>query len=634
MKNKKRMMKATAVLLTGVMLLGQSSATVMAAENTSEKEEVVYAVLDGNGNVTGVYVVNSFSGGDIVDYGEYTQVKNLTTTDEITEKEGKITLHTDAEKVYYQGTLEEKEIPWKIEIHYYIDGKEYQPDEIAGKSGALKIHISITQNSNCDESFWKGYALQASMTLDTDKCNNIVAENATIANVGSDKQLSYIVLPGKGADITVTADVTDFEMDAIAINGVKLNLNFELDSQELTDKVAQIQEAAGELDNGAKELKDGTGEVQDGAKSLYNGTTALNSGAEQLNNGVASLNQGISTMQNALNSLNGNSGTLTNGSAQVLATLQEIQAALSNVSVDAGQLATLSAESTQIKTGIDSMVNGLQSVDGSIEQYYNGLSAAGISDVNSYIAAHQQAIQSLEAIGGQDTLVNLLKGDIAYIQGSSALISGIDASLDSQNGSLMQGALALQQNYAAFDTSIQSMTVSLGTLTENMATLKSGIDTLTANYENLDTGIKEYTEAVAQITVGYEKIYQGALGVASGTSELYHGTQGVADGALALYHGTEELGNGTEELADGTGTFREETENMDTEITDTINEKIEELTGEGTEVKSFVSDKNTKVDSVLFVIKTPAIQVQEAEQVVEEEPEETGLWQKFINLFK
>lgn len=65
-----------------------------------------------------------------------------------------------------------------------------------------------------------------------------------------------------------------------------------------------------------------------------------------------------------------------------------------------------------------------------------------------------------------------------------------------------------------------------------------------------------------------------------------------------------------------------------------INEKIEELTGEGTEVKSFVSDKNTKVDSVLFVIKTPAIQVQEAEQVVEEEPEETGLWQKFINLFK
>ncbi|WP_216554498.1 hypothetical protein [Roseburia sp. MSJ-14] len=65
-----------------------------------------------------------------------------------------------------------------------------------------------------------------------------------------------------------------------------------------------------------------------------------------------------------------------------------------------------------------------------------------------------------------------------------------------------------------------------------------------------------------------------------------------------------------------------------------INEKIEELTGEGTEVKSFVSDKNTKVDSVLFVIKTPAIQVQEAEHVVEEEPEETGLWQKFINLFK
>ena len=66
-----------------------------------------------------------------------------------------------------------------------------------------------------------------------------------------------------------------------------------------------------------------------------------------------------------------------------------------------------------------------------------------------------------------------------------------------------------------------------------------------------------------------------------------------------------------------------------------INEKIEELTGEGTEVKSFVFLSDTKdFTSVLFGIKTPAIQVQEAEQVVEEEPEETGLWQKFINLFK
>ena len=77
--------------------------------------------------------------------------------------------------------------------------------------------------------------MQASLSLDTDKCKNIVAGDATIANVGSDKQLTYTILPGKGADIEITADVTDFELGGISINGIPLNLNIEVDDDELMD---------------------------------------------------------------------------------------------------------------------------------------------------------------------------------------------------------------------------------------------------------------------------------------------------------------------------------------------------------------------------------------------------------------
>lgn len=58
--------------------------------------------------------------------------------------------------------------------------------------------------------------MQAALTLDTEKCSNIQADGATIANVGADKQISYTILPGKGLDAEITADVTDFEMDAAA----------------------------------------------------------------------------------------------------------------------------------------------------------------------------------------------------------------------------------------------------------------------------------------------------------------------------------------------------------------------------------------------------------------------------------
>lgn len=710
-QNKKIMSKIATAALAGTVVFTQLPVTALAAESPSEKEEVVYAILDGEGKVTGVYVVNSFAGGDIVDYGDYTNVKNLTSTDEISQNGEKITFHSDAEKVYYQGDLEKNDIPWDIAIHYYMDGTEYTAKEIAGMSGKLEIHISITRNENCDESFWEGYALQASLTLDSEKCTNIVAEDATIANVGSDKQLSYIILPDKGADLTITADVTEFEMDAISINAMKLNLNFEMDSEELSDQVSELQDAIEELNDGAGELNDGAGELDDGAgelssgakelsdgakklsdgasglntgagslengaKSLYDGTVTVNGAAGQLNNGVASMNQGISTIQEALQTLDGKSGSLTGGSAQIMTALKSIQSGLSGVSTDTQQLAALASASGEIKNGIDSLVSGLQAVDGSIDAYNSSLSAnlsaAGIGDINAYIAAHQQAIAALDTLpdnGLKQQLNGLLQSDIAYIQASSALINGIDSTLDSKNGELMTGALALQQNYAAFNSGIQEMVQSLGSLNQNMAVLKNGIDQLTDSYAALDSGIDEYTEAVAQISAGYQEVYSGALELAKGTSALYGGTTEIVNGALGLYNGstelksgaaelssgatelkdgaselksgaaelkdgTSELYGGTTELKDGTDEFYERTGDLDTELSDKIDEKIEELTGKNIETVSFTSANNTNVNSVLFVIKTPAIEIEEPEEPEEEQEEEKSFGQKFLDLFR
>ena len=646
MKNrKKHLSKILVITLTGSILFCENGSTVLAA-SPSAKEEVVYAMLDASGEVTGVYVVNSFTDKDITDYGDYTDIRNLTTTDEISNDNGTITLHTDADKVYYQGNLETTDIPWNISITYKIDGKEYSPEEIAGMSGELELHISITQNTACDTSFWDGYALQATITLDGNNCNNLVADNATIANVGSNKQLSYIILPGKETEISVTADVADFEMDSITINGIKLNLNLEIDDSELTDKVSEIQDAVNELNDGA---------------------SALNNGAGDLNDGAAKLNRGIKAVQEGLDALNKQSSTLTNGSGQILNGLETIQSSLNNVSINANDLTTLSNSSTQIKAGIDALVGGLQTADNSIGTYYSSLSSAGITNVDDYVSKHKQAISALNIsstqralyqayVSGGDagvtaklgelvqagdseatalyqqvsagnssavtsyvttagTLISmesLLSGDIAYIQGSNSLIQGLDSSLDSKNGALMSGALSLQSNYKIFDENIQELTSSLISLTGNMASLKNGIDTLVANYQTLDGGINTYTDAVAKIVAGYHTIYEGSTELAQGTSDLYEGTSN-------LYDGTQE--------------FYSQTVDMDTQISDTIDTTIEDLTGKNIETVSFVSDKNTNVESVLFVMKTPAIEKKEVEETVEEEPESLSLGQKFLKLF-
>lgn len=295
----KHMQKFTAAAMA-VLLLGFTVVPAFAETAPSAKEEVIYAMADASGKVTDAEAVNIFAGGDIVDYGDYSAVKPLNTNDTITQNGDQIAFSSTADKVYYQGTMKNAALPWNISIRYYLDGKEYAPQDVAGKSGALEIRFSVTKNESCGGSFYDDYALQASFTLDTERCRNIVSNGATVANVGSDKQLTYTILPGKGIDTVITADVTDFEMDAAAINGVRLNLDVDVDDTDLMDKVDELVSAIGDLDDGAWELHDGTEELYDATKTLNSKVGDLHSGVGDLTAGTGDLYTGLTdiTAQN------------------------------------------------------------------------------------------------------------------------------------------------------------------------------------------------------------------------------------------------------------------------------------------------------------------------------------------------
>ena len=147
----------------------------------------------------------------------------------------------------------------------------------------------------------------------------------------------------------------------------------------------------------------------------------------------------------------------------------------------------------------------------------------------------------------------------------------------------------------------------------NMTSLKSGIDKLVENYSTLDSGINDYTGAVSQISDGYNQICTGALDLVSGTSTLY---------------------DGTKTLTEGTNEFSDKTSNLDDEVDDKIDSMIDEFSGSDFEVESFVSDKNKNVDSVQFVIKTPAIEEEKEEVKETTETESLTIWQKILRLFK
>ncbi|OJU14730.1 MAG: hypothetical protein BGN88_10330 [Clostridiales bacterium 43-6] len=310
-------MKKIVSAFLALMLVVLPAMPVYAADTASSKEEAVYGILKTDGSVDSIYVVNSFRSGNVKDFGKYTKLQNLTNGEKLSQNGEEITIHTSAEKLYYQGTLETKELPWSTAIQYSLDGKEISGTELAGKNGALQIKIKVTKNPSVNPTFFNNYALQIGVKLDTNRCDNIVTANATVAQAGSDKQLNYTVLPGNEADITVTANVKDFEMEAITINGIKLSMNMSIDNAGMQDQVNQLVDAIKQLDTGAGDLSGGAARLSDGMKQYIAGLKAFSDGLSKLNSGVGELNNGALSLKDGLSELTKQNSSLMNGALAI-----------------------------------------------------------------------------------------------------------------------------------------------------------------------------------------------------------------------------------------------------------------------------------------------------------------------------
>ena len=511
------MKKALSMILSFVLLLALTMPVYAAADTPSPsgKQEVVYGLLGLNGGVNDIYVVNIFDGGEITDYGDYTEVRNLTTSEEISQNDHAITIATTADKLYYQGTLQSSDLPWNITIRYLLDGREISGAELAGQSGALEIEMNVTKNDRVSSAFFENYALQITFALPTELCDNIAAENATVAEAGGDKQISFTVLPDEGADLSVTADVHDFEMDAVMISGIKLTLDINIDQDAFTEEITELSDAIGELDDGAGDLLDGVRLLSDGMTQYLDGLESLKDGLTEFDSGVGALSDGASSLS-------------------------------------------------------------------------DGLSA-----------------------------------------------------LSEQGDTLVSGALAIRQStFDSVNNELAAMGLGLPVLTpENYSAVLADIPDLAEIKAQLD-GVVQFTEGLQSYTSGVSQLDAGASDLADGLSQLQSSTPTAAEAASELYSACAELGTAIRELRDGlssykdgTGTLRNETSDMDSEIADKIDEMLDTISGGGDPVVSFVSDKNTNVSSVQFVLKTEAIRVPETDGAAPEETQELTFWQKLLHLF-
>lgn len=250
--NQNNLRKLAGASCMTLAMIGLFSTSVLAADAQYQKNENIYVSLDAEGKENGVYVVNSFnvdSDGEIRDYGDYSEVLNLSNLDPIESDKDEQKFESPEGKFYYQGNLDKPQLPWTYQINYLLDGSQIDPEDLAGESGDLEITINIRKNpAYLDDTFFNTYLTQCSVTLDSLNCQDIIADNANISDAGNDTQITFTINPATETDLHLAASVTDFEMDNIAFTAIPatpVNKSFVSDKNTQMDKTTFIASVDG-----------------------------------------------------------------------------------------------------------------------------------------------------------------------------------------------------------------------------------------------------------------------------------------------------------------------------------------------------------------------------------------------------
>ncbi|WP_245805759.1 YhgE/Pip domain-containing protein [Bacillus alkalicellulosilyticus] len=560
------------------------------------KDEVVYANLSSDGDLNEIYVVNILDvrrAGTIIDYGDYESVRNLTSLTEIKQDDDQVLIDAPEGQFYYQGNLQSQQLPWNIDVSYFLNNQAIDADALIGQNGQFKAEIKTSANDQSDPLFYENYILQISFILDGETFTDIEAPDATMANVGKNRQVTFTVMPEQDGNFFVSADVIDFEMEGIEIAAVPSSMAIDApDIDDMTDDMNTLNDAIQQLHDGVKELE---------------------TGVSSLNNGMSELRNGSSQYLAGMNDVN-------DGSAQLISASQKINEALATISrsfesgdsIDLSLLQALPDGLTELSSGLTETASGLNVLQQNYAQAFAALDSA-MNSIPQH-AISEDTIQELYVSGANpDTVDKLVQTYTAALQAKGTYnavrdgLAAVDSTLVTIGGSVQEMGTALSSIAGELRTSLQSMDAM-----DSLAQLEEGLQQLSANYGDFHKGLSDYTSGISQLARSYHDIHSGIVEIADGTSELI---------------------SGVGELRDGTGELADATNDLPEQMQEEIDKMISEFDKSDFDPISFVSPNNTKINNVQFVIKTDSITKPEEETTEEVEEQPKGFWEKLRDLF-
>lgn len=447
----------------------QSEVAAQQAEQPAsyQKTEVVYATLSPAGALQGMYVVNQFevsAAGAVEDFGPYSTVANLTDQGAMKHADGLTEFAAPEGAFYYQGNVEVDgaKLPWDVSIRYALDGTVMEPEELAGKSGALSVHVSTQAAEGVDRAFYDSYMLQISFTLNGDTTTDIQAEGATVASAGRNRTVAFTVLPGRDGDCTLKANVTDFEMSGIQIAALPYSMVMEMpDTSDLTGQMTELSDAVSALSENGETIAAASNEINN----------ALGMMSAQLTPDALA----------ALEGLPSQIGSLLPYSAD------ELEDIADELIVQANGLTSQADDLMELASQMGGALPTNQASEATQEGGSSPTEGGAASDGSQLPATPEEAIAAAEKLYAAAKTLEAqsaaLKEQAAQLDASTPMLVGqLDGLVD-----LAGGVAQLSANYGAFNSGLQEYMGGIAQLNEATinipSTMRAEIEAMMADYD-------------------------------------------------------------------------------------------------------------------------------------------------------
>lgn len=608
--------------------------SVSLKDNDADKDESVYLISDANGNVNKTIVVDHLKNKDkkdtLEDASNLSDIENVKGKEKFTQSGDKLTWQAGGKDIYYQGTATE-EPPVTQKVTYYLDGKEISPEDLAGKSGKVKIRFDYTNTTSYTETV-NGEKQTVSVPFAAitglvlgDGFENIEVTNGKAEVSDSSSVVLGYALPGlkdslgiKDKDLDgdvnipeymeMTADVKNFSMPAamtFVVNASDYVSTDGIDTSDLDDMINDLKDASTQLQDGSKTLAEGTDTLADGLSTLQSKLGTFASGVGTLKSGLKTYTDGVSTLSGGLNTLGNSTGALVSGAdklndgaGQLASGSATLKDGLKAYTDGASQLNTglnqLNDSTGSLATGVTSLNDGAKTLSDGINAANKGAAgvSAGVAQLKTSIDTAKTGADSLTAGAKQvDEGVDKLKQSLSDMP--ETIKARINQSLEPLN-KLNVGKLFKTLGYIDTDKiTVDNVSAAADAAVNNAGDIITALTSMndpypSATYNKILVGLSQGKGAVSVYSVvnksvtdsastvkalkdGSAKVSEGASSLDAGLGQLADGASELSSGASDLAKGTTKLATGATELQTGTQSLADKLPELTKGITSLVN---------------------------------------------------------------